>query len=181
MRITGAEGPYPVLINLKRGQVERLRSQVTLIDHLGLQDVEEIERIAGELARRSPGRYVTDAAGAAQAISEQVTDATADSQFKPLRPGGHRQPLVYDPNGFIIISIDPEREEIVVRHYRQDHTPAHILRGRTAEPLLLGLLREGLVTQLSHAGYLGVELTKAEMALKLGQPYEQDKPIKKFQ
>ncbi len=67
-----------------------------------------------------------------------------------------------------------------MRHYHADHTPAYIMRGRTAEPILLGLLREGLISQLSHAGYLGVETTKAEMALKMGKPYEQDKPLGQF-
>jgi tetrahydromethanopterin S-methyltransferase subunit A len=180
-RVLGADGPFPVLTNLTHGQIQRAREQVQLVDHLGLLDLAEIGRVTRELALRSPGRYVSGGAGSPLVLGEQVNDATADSQFKPLRTGGHRQPLVYDPNGFIIISVDAERDEIVVRHYRQDHTPAHILRGRSAEPLLLGLLREGLVTQLSHAGYLGVELTKAELALKLGQPYEQDKSVGKSQ
>jgi tetrahydromethanopterin S-methyltransferase subunit A len=33
---------------------------------------------------------------------------------------------------------------------------------------VLGLLREELVSQLSHAGYPGAELAKAESALRLG-------------
>ena len=44
--------------------------------------------------------------------------------------------------------------------------------------MLLGLLRERLVSQLSHAGYLGAELAKAEAALRLGLRYEQDQPLK---
>jgi tetrahydromethanopterin S-methyltransferase subunit A len=41
----------------------------------------------------------------------------------------------------------------------------------------LGLLRERLISKLSHAAYLGSELTKAESALRLGLRYEQDKPL----
>jgi hypothetical protein len=44
--------------------------------------------------------------------------------------------------------------------------------------MLLGLLREGLVTQLSHAGYLGEELAKAQAALHLGLRYDQDRPLR---
>lgn len=46
--------------------------------------------------------------------------------------------------------------------------------------MLLGLLREGLVSQLSHAGYLGAELAKAEAALRLGSSvrYEQDRALR---
>jgi tetrahydromethanopterin S-methyltransferase subunit A len=44
--------------------------------------------------------------------------------------------------------------------------------------MLLGLLREGLVSQLSHAGYLGVDLAKAEATLRLDLRYEQDQPLR---
>jgi tetrahydromethanopterin S-methyltransferase subunit A len=45
--------------------------------------------------------------------------------------------------------------------------------------MFLGLLREDLVSQLSHAGYLGAELAKAEAALCLGLCYEQDQPLRR--
>jgi hypothetical protein len=44
--------------------------------------------------------------------------------------------------------------------------------------MLLGLLREGLITQLSHAGYLGEELAKAEAALRFDLRYDQDRPLR---
>jgi hypothetical protein len=50
--------------------------------------------------------------------------------------------------------------------------------GHSANSMLLGLLREGLVTQLSHAGYLGEQLAKAETALRLCLRYDQDRPLR---
>ena len=44
--------------------------------------------------------------------------------------------------------------------------------------MLLGLLRDGLVTQLSHAGYLGEELAKAQTAIQFGLRYDQDRPLR---
>src|SRR5438093_12368368 len=44
--------------------------------------------------------------------------------------------------------------------------------------MLVGLLRDGLVTQLSHAGYLGEELAKAQTALQFGLRYDQDRPLR---
>jgi len=44
--------------------------------------------------------------------------------------------------------------------------------------MLLGLLRDGLVTQLSHAGYLGEELAKAQTALQFNLRYDQDRPLR---
>src|SRR5437879_13817594 len=77
-----------------------------------------------------------------------------------------------------MISLDREKEEIVLRHYLPDHTPAHEMRGRGATSMLLGLLMEGLGTQLSHAGDLGEELAKAQTALQFGLRYDQDRPLR---
>jgi tetrahydromethanopterin S-methyltransferase subunit A len=71
-----------------------------------------------------------------------------------------------------------QEAKIVAEHYRADHTPAHRMRGNGAETMLAGLLRDGLVTQPGHAGYLGAELAKAETAMRLGLRYEQDKPLR---
>ena len=44
--------------------------------------------------------------------------------------------------------------------------------------MLLGLIRDGLVSQLSHAGYLGEELAKAQVALQFGFRYDQDRLLR---
>lgn len=49
--------------------------------------------------------------------------------------------------------------------------------GTSAIDLLNTLLDSGLVTRLDHAGYLGRELEKAELAIKLGRSYSQDDPF----
>jgi tetrahydromethanopterin S-methyltransferase subunit A len=89
-----------------------------------------------------------------------------------------RQPLAYDAKGFFIVTLDREAGAILCRHYLPDNTPAHEIRGRSAETILLGLIREDLISQLSHAGYLGNELAKAEAALRLSLRYEQDQPLR---
>ena len=102
----------------------------------------------------------------------------AQRSFTVIAPGGRREPLWYDPKGFFVISVDAPVSEIVVQHYERDYTPAHEMRGHSAESIVLGLLREELVSQLSHAGYLGAELAKAETALRLGLRYQQDRPLR---
>jgi len=74
--------------------------------------------------------------------------------------------------------VERAAREIIVRHYLTDNTPAHEARGRTPEAIYLALIREGLVSQLSHAAYLGAELAKAEASLRLGARYEQDRPLR---
>jgi len=48
----------------------------------------------------------------------------------------------------------------------------------TGQEVSSGLLREEFISQMSHAGYLGYELAKAEIALRLGWRYEQDQPLR---
>ncbi|HET8626153.1 MAG TPA: hypothetical protein VFL91_01970 [Thermomicrobiales bacterium] len=170
-RIVGAQGYEPVIKNVAPARVDAFRRQVELADWTEERDPAVLrERIAG-LAARNPGRF-TGAPG-------EAGEAPEPARFVALRPGGRREPLTYDPNGYFVIALDRAAGQVVVRHYHTDHTPAHEMRGRTAESLLLGLLREGLVSQLSHAGYLGGELAKAETALRLGWRYTQDRPLRR--
>lgn len=170
-RIVGAIGYEPVLSTLDPARVAQFRRQVEVVDWAGEEDLQALEAGVGGLVARNPGRF---AAGDASAGMLQ-----AGEQFTPIRPGGTREPLQYDPKGYFVITLDREQERIILRHYLPDHTPIHEMRGRTAGPMLLGLLREGLVTQLSHAGYLGEELAKAEAAVRFDLRYDQDRPLRR--
>jgi tetrahydromethanopterin S-methyltransferase subunit A len=170
LRIIGASGYEPVLQTLNVDQIGQFRKQVEVVDWTGEEDLKALERRVNDLSARNPGRFET-AKGA-------VTIQTPTESFVPIRPGGQREPLIYDPKGYFVISVEPEKEEIVLRHYLPDHKPAHEMRGRGATSMLLGLLRDGLVTQLSHAGYLGEELAKAQAALQFNLRYDQDRPLR---
>lgn len=175
-RVVGAQGYEPVLRNLPREQVDTFRRQVELVDWMGEQDLALLKERISSLAGRNPGRFEAPWGrdGAAAVATRQ------HERFVAIRPGGQREPLIYDPKGYFVITLDRAAGQIVIRHYLPDHTPAHEMRGRSAESMLLGLLREGLVSQLSHAGYLGAELAKAEAALRLGRTvrYEQDRVLR---
>jgi tetrahydromethanopterin S-methyltransferase subunit A len=170
-RIVGAIGYEPVLSTLAPERVAQFRRQVEVVDWAGEEDLSALEEGVGGLVARNPGRFT---AGDGSAGMPQ-----AEEQFTPIRPGGMREPLQYDPKGYFVVTLDREQEQISIRHYLPDHTPAHEMRGRSAGPMLLGLLREGLVTQLSHAGYLGEELAKAEAALSFDLRYDQDRPLRR--
>jgi tetrahydromethanopterin S-methyltransferase subunit A len=176
-RIVGAEGYEPVLRTVSPEQVAAFRRQVELVDWSGEQDLDNLRERISSLAARSPGRFEDTL----QEDGAPRTAANLQDNFTPIRPGGHREPLIYDPKGYFVITLDRSTNQIILRHYLPDHTPAHEMRGRTAESMMLGLIREGLVSQMSHAGYLGGELAKAESAIRLGLRvrYEQDRPLRR--
>jgi dihydropteroate synthase-like protein len=74
-----------------------------------------------------------------------------------------------DPAGSFKIGIS--EGNILVRHHKLD------VAGRCAEDILNTLIDMDLVTRLDHSGYLGRELEKAEIALRLGRSYTQDEPL----
>ena len=173
-QIIGAQGYHPVVRNLSRTRIDAFRRQIELVDWTDEKDADLLRARIADLAARTPGRFATDeAVGSAdgEPVAEQV-------RFTPIRLGGRREPLTYDPKGFFVITVDRAAGEIVVRHYLPDNTPAHEARGRNTESLFLALIREGLVSQLSHAAYLGAELAKAEASLRLGTRYTQDRPLR---
>lgn len=175
-RIIGAEGHLPQLSHTQQIRIERFRKQVEIVDYIGETNVSKLTALVQELVARNPGRF--------NEVGPRLNNASnekAESEFKTVRPTGRREPLAYDPNGFFIVALHREVGDIVVRHYLPDNTPAHMMCGRNAEAILLGLVRAGLISQMSHAGYLGAELTKAETALRLGLDYEQDQPLRPAQ
>ena len=176
-RIIGAEGYEPVLRTVTSQQIAAFRRQVELVDWIGERNLETLRERISSLAARTPGRFE----GTWQEDGAPLTETNLQANFTPIKPGGQREPLIYDPKGYFVITLDRSAAQIILRHYLPDHTPAHEMRGRTAESMLLGLIREGLVSQLSHAGYLGGELAKSEAALRLGVRvrYEQDCPLRR--
>jgi tetrahydromethanopterin S-methyltransferase subunit A len=170
-RVRDAEGYLPVLRGVSRERIERFRRQVELVDRIGEDDIADLSECLSDLVGRNPGRY-TDASGVEPVGNEP-------ERFVTIKPGGRsRDPLGYDPAGYFVITLDRPDGRIVLRHYRSDNTPAHQMQGHSTEPMLAGLLRDGLITQLGHAGYLGAELAKAETALRLDLPYDQDRPLR---
>jgi tetrahydromethanopterin S-methyltransferase subunit A len=171
--IIGAAGYLPVLQGVNAGDVEEFRSRVSVVDRTGLNDVSEIGREVTLLA----DRLASEPMQVRRAVDRTLTSTDDDVHFKMLRPGGKRDSLAYDPQGYIVITVDRAASEIVARHYTPAAQPVHIMRGRSAEGMALALIRENIITQMTHAAYIGAELAKAETALRTGLEYEQDHPL----
>jgi dihydropteroate synthase-like protein len=74
-----------------------------------------------------------------------------------------------DPAGSFSITLSDER--ILVRHQKV------CVSGTSARDIMNTLIDLQLVSRLDHAGYLGRELQKAELALQLEKNYVQDEPL----
>src|SRR5207245_8978430 len=116
--------------------IDQFRQLVEVLNWTGEDDLQTLEERIKSLSARNPGTFKTD--------NTLTSTSAAGQRFTSIRPGGQREPLLYDPKGYFVISIDPEQKEIIIRHYLPDHTPAHEMRGRGATYMLPALLRGGL-------------------------------------
>ena len=91
---------------------------------------------------------------------------------------------VMDPKGYFLISIDRKNNLLRVgycKFRKLGNNPvndmvAEIL-GKTAIEIVNTLIREKYISSLQHAGDMGIELYKAELALKYNLEYIQDKDL----
>ena len=89
-----------------------------------------------------------------------------------------------DPKGYFLIAIDREKKIIKVgycKFTRLGNLPINDMvaeiTGKTAIEIVNTLIREKFISTLQHAADMGIELHKAEMSLKYGFKYIQDKEI----
>ena len=90
-----------------------------------------------------------------------------------------------DPKGYFLIDIDKKKKLLKVGYCvitKSNNSPAHEMAaeiyGKTAIEVLNTLIREKFISTLQHSGDMGIELCKAELALKYDLKYIQDKDLK---
>jgi methionine synthase II (cobalamin-independent) len=87
----------------------------------------------------------------------------------------------YDPNGYFLIQVDAQNQQIVVSFNSYDNVPKFRVQSSSGEKLIAAIVDSKIIsdTELGkrHLGYVGYEIGKAETALKNRVPYRQDKPL----
>ena len=91
---------------------------------------------------------------------------------------------VMDPKGYFLINIDKELQLIRVAYctipdkkMKNDHNMVAEVTGKTAIEIANTLIKKKFISSLQHASDMGIELYKAELALKYNLQYIQDKDL----
>ena len=94
---------------------------------------------------------------------------------------------VMDPKGYFLIAIDREKKLLRVgycKFTKLGNNPVNDMVaevvGESAIEIVNTLIREKYISSLQHAGDMGIELCKAELALKNNLNYVQDKDLNIF-
>ena len=89
-----------------------------------------------------------------------------------------------DPEGYFLIRVDEKKKIIQVgycKFTRLGNSPINdmvaVVKGKTAIEIVNTLIREKFISTLQHAADMGIELHKAELSLKYGFDYIQDKDL----
>ena len=104
---------------------------------------------------------------------------------KKIKAKYHRiKDWVMDPKGYFLIDIDREAKLLRVAYCKftkLGNNPVNdmvaIISGKTAIEIVNTLIRENYISSLQHAADMGIELCKAELALKYDLKYIQDKDL----
>jgi tetrahydromethanopterin S-methyltransferase subunit A len=166
MRVIGSPGKRPVLRNVSREEAEAFRRQVQVIDLIGCEDVELIVGKIKELSQKLP-----PACSCAEcAVETKVVQLST----VPVIQAKEHPAVEMDKGGYFVIIPQSAKGIIAVEHYTYDNSLLRVIEGKEARSIYWTIIDNGWVTQLSHAAYLGKELAKAELSIKLGFPYVQD-------
>ena len=91
---------------------------------------------------------------------------------------------VMDPKGYFLIAIDRKKNLLRVgycKFTKLGNNPVNdmvaTIEGKTAIEIVNTLIREKYISSLQHAGDMGIDLCKAEIALKYNLNYVQDKDL----
>ncbi len=91
---------------------------------------------------------------------------------------------VMDPKGYFLIDIDREKNllrvgycKIIQQGNSSMNDMVAEINGKTAIEILNTLISEKFISSMQHAGDMGIELCKAELALKYDLKYTQDKDL----
>jgi dihydropteroate synthase-like protein len=95
----------------------------------------------------------------------------------PIILGIEDYKFTQDPCGSFKLMV--EHDVITAVHYK-NMDPDVSITGQTAKQVYDMIIKKGLVSRVEHAAYLGAELQKAEISLKLGKNYLQDFPLFKL-
>ena len=89
-----------------------------------------------------------------------------------------------DPKGYFLIAVDKKKKNIQAGYCKftklgnsvENDLVAEI-KGKTAIEIVNTLIKENFISSLQHAADMGIELHKAELALKHGFRYVQDQDL----
>jgi len=165
-RVINSPGKRPVLRNVSSTEINAFREQVQVIDMIGCESVDEIGTRIEELAQQVAAPCTCSECGGQSPVAISTAPRITASEPSEI--------VTMDKAGYFVILPLAEQGMIIVEHYSYDNTLLRVIEGTNARAIYQTIIKEGWITELSHAAYIGKELVKAELSLQHGFKYIQD-------
>lgn len=164
-RIIGSPGMRPVLPNTSQEEISQFRRQVVPVDMIGCTVVDEIHNKISELAAVVPTTTSQNVRPPASPIHDDEIEHVIAQGTDPAR-------IKLDKAGYFVINLQDDK--LLVEHYSYKDELLRVIEGADARSIYLTIVRNGWVTRLDHAAYLGRQLARAEDSIQKGTDYVQD-------
>ncbi|MGL4669697.1 MAG: dihydropteroate synthase-like protein [Methanobacteriaceae archaeon] len=130
---------------------DKRKENISVLNTVGEEDISKLEGKSREDVKEKDGE-----------IGNEKIHKIVASECKKFK---------LDPSGSFKIRIEDEKIKLI--HYKKLKADMEI-EGRYGKEIYDELVKQGLVSRMEHAAYLGSELQKAEIALATGKNYTQD-------
>jgi tetrahydromethanopterin S-methyltransferase subunit A len=164
-RIPGSPGMRPMLPNTTPEEVAAFCAQVEPVVMIGCMDVDEIHAKVRELAARTPEPIKTPDGIPDIQAEQAAVDIVQAEYFDP-------QKIKLDKAGYFVITI--EHDSLRVEHYSYKEKLLRVIEGEDGRNIYLTIVKNGWVSRIDHAAYLGRQLARAEYARREGIEFNQD-------
>jgi tetrahydromethanopterin S-methyltransferase subunit A len=168
MRVIDSPGIHPILKNVTRREVNTFKKQVKVVDMIGCEDADKIVKKMKDLSGDAITAYKAKASRSRQKPAGRL--AGKKKAIKAKAPAK----IELDKAGYFVIIPEKKKKLITVEHYSYDNKLKNVIQGSDAKSIYATIIQNGWITRLYHAAYLGKELEKAELSIKLDLKYSQD-------
>lgn len=163
-KIIDAKGRKAVLSNLEVEEIQLFRKQIQIIDMIGIEDLDTIIKKVSEINEASNHNEVYEKEVINKSNVEIINVAIKD----PYR-------IALDKEGYFVIVVKEDSKKIYVEHFSNKNELLHIISGDNARDIYWCIIDNNWISEISHAAYLGKELTLAQLSLDYNFKYIQDK------
>lgn len=168
-KILGSTGKKPILKNVTFEEIGAFRNQVKAINMI---DCEDVDKIIEKIQELSLEKNVTHCnCEKCNVKIKKPLKVIKKDIVKAVTPP---KDVKLDKAGYFVVIPETNRKVIIVEHYSYDNKLLRTIEGLDSKSIYWTILQNNWVSELSHACYIGMELTKAELSIKHGFKYVQD-------
>ncbi|MDF2616782.1 MAG: Tetrahydromethanopterin S-methyltransferase [Sedimentibacter sp.] len=169
-KVIDSKGRKSVLINTLQEEIELFRKNISVIDMIDCENINEILDKIEELREKDSKIHENITAKYDKNYNLNITsiETVTATEKNPYN-------VRLDKEGYFVIIPEYNKKIIIVEHYSNIHKLLHIIQGDNARNIYWAIIENNWVSEMSHAAYLGKELTLAELSIISGNKYVQDK------